>query len=111
MRGTIPPLPNMSSWRGAYLSTGTTLPFKLHILYQCSYRCLMSGMSFRSFAFSFHLETPCVAEIIKDMTKINYDNLQPIHLKASTEEVLKNKAHEFEMQTINELMNLTDIKE
>jgi hypothetical protein len=27
MRGAIPPLPITSSWRGAYLSTGTTLPF------------------------------------------------------------------------------------
>jgi hypothetical protein len=26
MRGTILPLPNTPSWRGAYLSTGTTLP-------------------------------------------------------------------------------------
>jgi hypothetical protein len=25
MRGTIPPLPNTSSWRGAYLSIGTIL--------------------------------------------------------------------------------------
>jgi hypothetical protein len=25
MRGFVPPLPNTSSWRGAYLSTGTTL--------------------------------------------------------------------------------------
>jgi hypothetical protein len=27
MRGAIPPLPNTSSWRGAQLGTGTTLPF------------------------------------------------------------------------------------
>jgi hypothetical protein len=27
MRGTILPLPNTSSWRGAYLSTGTTFTF------------------------------------------------------------------------------------
>jgi hypothetical protein len=26
MRGAIPPLPNTPSWRGASLSTGTTLP-------------------------------------------------------------------------------------
>jgi hypothetical protein len=26
MRGAIPPLTSTSSWRGAYLSTGTTLP-------------------------------------------------------------------------------------
>jgi len=25
MRGAIPPLSNTSSWRGAYLSTGTTM--------------------------------------------------------------------------------------
>jgi hypothetical protein len=29
MRGAIPPLPNTSSWRGAYLTTGTTLHFIL----------------------------------------------------------------------------------
>jgi hypothetical protein len=27
MRGAIPPLPNTPSWHGAWLSTGTTLPF------------------------------------------------------------------------------------
>jgi hypothetical protein len=29
MRGAIPPIPNTPSWRGAELSTGTTLPFFL----------------------------------------------------------------------------------
>jgi len=29
MRGAIPPLPNTSSWRGAQLSTGTTLPLPI----------------------------------------------------------------------------------
>jgi hypothetical protein len=29
MHGATPPLPNTSSWRGAYLSTGTTLPLPL----------------------------------------------------------------------------------
>jgi hypothetical protein len=29
MRGAIPPLPNTSSWRGAQLITGTTLPSPL----------------------------------------------------------------------------------
>jgi hypothetical protein len=29
MRGAIHPLPNTSSWRGAHLSTGTTLPLPL----------------------------------------------------------------------------------
>jgi hypothetical protein len=28
-RGAIPPLPHTSSWRGAYLSTGTTLPLPI----------------------------------------------------------------------------------
>jgi hypothetical protein len=27
-RGAIPPLPHTSSWRGTWLSTGTTLPYK-----------------------------------------------------------------------------------
>jgi hypothetical protein len=29
MLGAIPPLPNTSSWRGAWLSTGTNLPLAL----------------------------------------------------------------------------------
>jgi hypothetical protein len=29
MSGAIPPLANTSSWRGAQLSTGTTLPLSL----------------------------------------------------------------------------------
>jgi hypothetical protein len=29
MCGAIPPLPNTSLWRGAWLSTGTTLPLPL----------------------------------------------------------------------------------
>jgi hypothetical protein len=29
MRGAIPPLPHTPAWRGAWLSTGTTLPFLL----------------------------------------------------------------------------------
>jgi hypothetical protein len=38
MRGAIPPLPDTSSWRGAYLSTGTTLPFTLlPVMSQISY--------------------------------------------------------------------------
>jgi hypothetical protein len=32
MSGAIPPLPNTPSWHGAYLSTGTTLPFLLSLL-------------------------------------------------------------------------------
>jgi hypothetical protein len=31
MRGAIPPLPNTPSWRGAQLSTGTTLPLPLSV--------------------------------------------------------------------------------
>jgi len=31
MREAIPPLPHMPSWRGALLSTGTTLLLPLHI--------------------------------------------------------------------------------
>jgi len=34
MRGAIPPLPNTSLWRGAYISTGTNVPsftfYQLH---------------------------------------------------------------------------------
>jgi hypothetical protein len=30
MRGAIPPLPNTASYYGAYLSTGTTLPFTFY---------------------------------------------------------------------------------
>jgi hypothetical protein len=31
MRGAIPPLPNASSWRGAYFSTGKILPLHFYI--------------------------------------------------------------------------------
>jgi hypothetical protein len=31
MRGAVPPLPHMTSWRGAKLSTGTILPFTFTI--------------------------------------------------------------------------------
>jgi hypothetical protein len=31
MCGAIPPLPNMSLWHGAYLSTGTTLPLTFSV--------------------------------------------------------------------------------
>jgi hypothetical protein len=37
MREDIPPLPHTSSWRGDYLSTGTTLPLPV-VLYGCEPR-------------------------------------------------------------------------
>jgi len=33
--GAKPPLPHTSSWRGTYLSTGTTFPFRLYFWYIC----------------------------------------------------------------------------
>jgi hypothetical protein len=50
MRGAIPPLPNTSSWRGAYLSAGTTFTFFTYyglILYErneASYLYLLCGI-------------------------------------------------------------------
>jgi len=42
MRGAIPPLPHTSPWRGAFLSTGTTLPLSYHTYFTSSIRmCVM----------------------------------------------------------------------
>jgi len=35
MRGAVPPLPHTSSCRGAYLSTGTTLPLPYNLFNLC----------------------------------------------------------------------------
>jgi hypothetical protein len=42
MHGAIPPLLHASSWRGALLSSGTTLPLEFHNL--CWYACLHNLM-------------------------------------------------------------------
>jgi hypothetical protein len=34
MRGAMPTLPHTSSWRGCWLSTGTTLPLELPYSYE-----------------------------------------------------------------------------
>jgi hypothetical protein len=56
MRGAILPPHNTSSWRGAYLSTGTTLPFTYltsvycckHIFHYDSVRKLLDTLSYLS---------------------------------------------------------------
>jgi hypothetical protein len=46
MRGAILPLPNTSSWRGAYLSTGTALPFIFTFTFTFTLSCILCHLLF-----------------------------------------------------------------
>jgi len=51
MRGAVLPLPNTSSWRGAYLSTGTTLPY-LYLI-NITWLTILTSLCDRFYEFQF----------------------------------------------------------
>jgi hypothetical protein len=51
MRGAIPPLPNTSSWRGAWLSTGTTLPLLMPLIAREDFSASVRTESFKPYLY------------------------------------------------------------
>jgi hypothetical protein len=72
MSGAIPPLPNTSSWRGAYLSTGITLPlpFTLTLLLNTPWTSYILSGSFilrENSNVIVHMKTMTLAPIVNFM--------------------------------------------
>lgn len=59
------------------------------------FRFLATGNSFRSLAFSFRLGATTVANIVKEITSLLWDCLQPLHMKPPTEETFQIIANTF----------------
>lgn len=59
------------------------------------FRFLATGNSFKSLAFSFRMGATTVAIIVKEITTLLWDCLQPLHMKTPTEETFKNIAKNF----------------
>lgn len=62
-------------------------------LYYCRY--LSTGQSFRSLEFSFRMEVTTVSKIIREILKVIWEILQPLHMKIPDEQDFRKVAHDY----------------